>query len=736
MIGFSWRNWPLATKLTLAMTGLVVVAVAGVTLLSLRRQQQSYRQELEQQAELLLDALTIATHDALYFQDVESIQDILQLLSVRQVLVSGRVYEKEGLLVADAKMSNQLVYSFEPDPLGKRLVQSKKTVFMWNPDRLIAGKAIVFGRRRVGAVSVGLSTEPLKEKTIAVRNQGLFVVLVASAIGISVARLLSRSIAEPLREMTAATESLAAGDLTYKIAIPSGDELAVLASAFNSMTDRLRELIASLEQRAEALRHSEAQLREKAQLESLIHQLANQVRNSLNLETILATSVQEIYSLLHIECCQFFWCVMTPSPAWDCVQEAKNTELPSRLGCYSLEKEDILSQKIFKQETIRLDDIAATTDPEVQWVYEFWEYAAMLAVPIMTPNGKLGVVCCSQFSSPRHWKDSEVDLLQAACDQLAIAISQAELYTQAKEAEAIASERARELELALNQLKQTQSKLVHSEKMASLGQLVAGVAHEINNPVSFIYGNIDPALEYASDLFELMELYRQHYPEPASEIEEAALDMDIEFAMQDFPKLLNSMKVGAERIRDIVESLRNFSRLDESEMKFANLNEGLDSTLMILQKRLKAPGNYTQIKIVKEYDSLPKVECYPGQLNQVFMNVIANAIDALDQYRQKRNSHKIERTTPTIWIKTIFLEPDRVAISIKDNGPGINQEVKHRLFDPFFTTKPVGQGTGLGLSISYQIVVERHKGQLHCISCPGRGTEFLIEIPADKRESV
>lgn len=286
-----------------------------------------------------------------------------------------------------------------------------------------------------------------------------------------------------------------------------------------------------------------------------------------------------------------------------------------------------------------------------------------------------------------------------------------------------------ELKQALHELQQAQAQLIQAEKMSGLGQLVAGVAHEINNPVNFISGNLTHANEYTQDLLHLVSLYQQYYPQPASEIQAELEAMDLDFLIEDFPKMLTSMKVGADRIQQIVLSLRNFSRLDEAEMKPVDIHEGIDSTLLILQNRLKAKPDHPGIQIIKEYGALPQVECYACQLNQVFMNVINNAIDALDSYNSQRSITDIRNKPATITIRTQVLSRDRVVVRIIDNGPGMPPKVKQRLFDPFFTTKPVGQGTGLGLSISYQIVADKHKGLLRCESQPGQGAEFWIEIP-------
>ncbi|MBF2025471.1 MAG: PAS domain S-box protein [Oscillatoriales cyanobacterium C42_A2020_001] len=300
-----------------------------------------------------------------------------------------------------------------------------------------------------------------------------------------------------------------------------------------------------------------------------------------------------------------------------------------------------------------------------------------------------------------------------------------------RQSEAELRQQTQELEQTLHELQRTQAQLVQSEKMSSLGQLVAGVAHEINNPVNFIHGNLLHAEQYAQDLLELLHLYRRHCSLPPAHIQEREEDIDLEFLIADLPKLLMSMKVGAERIREIVKSLRTFSRLDEAEFKTVDIHDGIESTLMILQNRLKPKSNIPTIQVIKNYGELPPVECYAGQLNQVFMNILSNAIDALEECLAVKNREPegYGDYSPTIQISTELSINNTAIIRIADNGLGMSKATQERLFDPFFTTKQVGKGTGLGMSISYQIVTEKHDGFLTCLSVPGEGAEFIIEIP-------
>jgi len=286
------------------------------------------------------------------------------------------------------------------------------------------------------------------------------------------------------------------------------------------------------------------------------------------------------------------------------------------------------------------------------------------------------------------------------------------------------NQQAQQLQQTLSELQQTQTQLVQTEKMSSLGQMVAGIAHEINNPVNFIHGNLIHAADYTHNLLDLLDIYQKHFPQIAPEIQHLIDEIDLEFLREDLPKLLTSMQTGTERIRGIVQSLRNFSRLDEAEVKSVDLHEGLDSTLLILANRLKPKPDRAEIKVIKAYGCLPLVECYAGQLNQVFMNILANSIDALEELTPDR----VAARPSTISIETEVVD-GWVTISIADNGSGMTETTRQRLFDPFYTTKAVGKGTGLGMSISYQIVTQKHQGFLECNSELGKGAEFMIKLP-------
>jgi signal transduction histidine kinase len=314
-------------------------------------------------------------------------------------------------------------------------------------------------------------------------------------------------------------------------------------------------------------------------------------------------------------------------------------------------------------------------------------------------------------------------ILSNLLSQAAAALEQTELYIEA-------NDRAEDLRHAMIELQQAQAQLIQSEKMSSLGQLVAGVAHEINNPINFISGNLEYAEQYTKSIADLLQAYQTIYSDPDPGLQQMATAIDLPFLLADLPHMIRSMKVGTDRIQEIVLSLRNFSRMDESLLKPVDIHEGIDSTLMILQHRLKAIPERPAIQIVKQYGQLPPVECYAGQLNQVFMNLLSNAIDAIDDCFSAHSDRLPPKPrSPEIEIETVLVNDYCVQIRIRDSGVGIPAAVQSRLFDPFFTTKPIGKGTGMGLSISYQVVADRHGGSLQCASTPGQGTTFCIMLP-------
>ncbi|MBE9040472.1 AAA family ATPase [Oscillatoriales cyanobacterium LEGE 11467] len=369
---------------------------------------------------------------------------------------------------------------------------------------------------------------------------------------------------------------------------------------------------------------------------------------------------------------------------------------------------------------------AFATDPYIQ----LHQPKSILCAPIQGQGKLIGLVYLENNITSGAFTDERLDVLMLLCAQAAIALENTRLYHDLQQSEMRERERGSQLKQSLKDLQEAQLKLVQGEKMATLGQLVAGIAHEINNPVGFIAANISHAQGYIEDLKSLLELYQDFYPDPVPEIVDEIDSIDLDFIIEDLPKIIGSMQVGTDRIRQISKSLRTFCRSDTSAKVLVDIHEGIDSTLMILKHRLKANDRRPEIDIIREYGQLPSVNCYAGQLNQVFMNILANAIDAFDEFNQNRTYTEIKQNPNQIKIKTELNDiGDRAVVRIEDNGNGMPEEVQQKVFEHLFTTKPVGKGTGLGLSISRQIVVEKHRGQLSCYSVPGEGTQFAIEIP-------
>ncbi len=521
----------------------------------------------------------------------------------------------------------------------------------------------------------------------------------------------------------------------------------------HQLYQQIQSLNASLEQQVQARTR---ELEKATEQQKSLAQVIAKIRASLDIDTIIQAAVQEVREMLEADRAAVFrFYLDTDCQDGAIVSENVLSPFPSLLPTYTRDRWlGGASVSHYKQgEVHAVADVYASGLPDHQVeIFSRFQVRASLVVPLFKGEDLWGLLCIHQCSGPRHWEPSEIEFVGQIADQLSVALQQTELLIQTQQ-------QAKQLAQTLHNLKQAQTHLIQTEKMSSLGQLVAGVAHEINNPVNFIYGNINHATDYTGELLELLQLYQHHYPDPVAEIRDRAQEIDIDFLTDDLPRILSSMKTGADRIRQIVLSLRNFSRFDQAEIKAVDIHEGIDSTLMILQHRLKAKPDHPGIEVIKEYGDLPLVECYAGQLNQVFMNLLSNAIDALEEQsclpddgseegtssnrpdERKAQSDTSEqnplpaaacRLSPAITIRTHLsqqVDGAVAVIQIADNGPGIPEAVKERIFDPFFTTKPVGQGTGLGLSISYQIVTERHGGTLHCESKLNQGTEFTIRIP-------
>ena len=437
--------------------------------------------------------------------------------------------------------------------------------------------------------------------------------------------------------------------------------------------------------------------------------------------------------------------ILQPTPVEDCCN------LPiSIINYVEITKEHLVLDDASCEKIFSTDSYIVANQPK-----------SILCLPIIYQGKLTGILYLENNLATAAFTPERLEVLKLLTSQISVSIENALLYTNLhtysqelevknkalQQSEARSREQALQLKHALHDLQQAQTQLVQTEKMSGLGQLVAGIAHELNNPINFISGNVFHAKAYVQDLLSLLRLYQQQYPHPTPEIQAEREAIELDFLVEDLTKIVDSMKMGTDRIQQLVLSLRNFSRLDEAQKKPVDIHDGLESTLLILQHRLRASAD-PAIQTIKEYGDLPLVECYAGQLNQVFMNLLANAIDALEEgigasapnpgvallpriLGQDRAKGKGEGPdTPSIWIRTeVSADPSYVVIRIADNGPGMTEKVRQRLFDPFFTTKPVGKGTGLGLSISYQIVVEKHGGQLTCISAPGQGAEFAIAIP-------
>jgi two-component system, NtrC family, sensor kinase len=484
------------------------------------------------------------------------------------------------------------------------------------------------------------------------------------------------------------------------------------------------------------------QTQEQAIREQLVNHITSQTRQSFDPEKILTEAIAQLFETLQADRClvHLVNAPNHPQIGFSSAEvqsaiaiETEDEALPGKRlyeicrppfspSINEFDRHGPITQWVIQhRQLVMIPDI--TNDKRIGKANEEYQKAQIkssLVVPVQA-NGTLhAILYLNQCSHIRYWSKNDQKLAQAVADQLAISLQQAYLYAHTQQQAAYSTQQAQKMSEMIDQLRLAQAQLIQSEKMSSLGRMVAGVAHEINNPINFIYGNIPYVENYVRNLIQLMQAYQGQYPDPPAPVQTLADELDIDFILRDLPKILKSMESGAERIQEIVQLLQKFSGNNISPLKVIDINVALENTLLIVHNQITGT-----IKVERHYDNLPPVECYPKAINQAFLSILTNAIEALNR------SPKVNKTITlrTQWVPSREKNEGRVQIAIADNGPGMKAEIQPRIFEPFFTTKDVGQGRGLGLTESYQTLINQHNGRLEVRSQPGQGAQFLIEIP-------